>query len=133
MMAPLRSKQYKLPENKHLFCRISKTTSFCPIKCYTQYVSKFGKPSSGHRTGKGQSSSQFQGRAVLKYVHSTGQLYSLPMLVRLCSKSFKLGLRDSRCKTWVYKRQRNQRSNCQHSLKHRESKGIPEKHRLLFQ
>jgi len=27
------------------------------IKCCTQYVSKFGKPSSGHRTVKGQSSS----------------------------------------------------------------------------
>ena len=26
------------------------------LKCCTQYVSKFGKPSSGHRTGKGQSS-----------------------------------------------------------------------------
>ena len=25
-----------------------------PSKCYTQYVSKFGKLSSGHRTGKGQ-------------------------------------------------------------------------------
>ena len=24
------------------------------LKCYTQYASKFGKLSSGHRTGKGQ-------------------------------------------------------------------------------
>ena len=30
-------------------------------KCFTLFVSKFGKPSSGHRTGKGQSSSQFPG------------------------------------------------------------------------
>ena len=29
-------------------------------------------------------------------------------------------------------RQRNQRSNCQHSLDHRECKGIPEKHLLLL-
>ena len=29
-------------------------------KCYTQYVSKFGKLSSGHRRGKGQFSFQFQ-------------------------------------------------------------------------
>ena len=28
------------------------------LKCYTQYVSKFGKLSSGHRTGKGQFSFQ---------------------------------------------------------------------------
>ena len=36
------------------------------LKCCTQYVSKFGKPSNGHRTGKGQSSYQFPRRAVLK-------------------------------------------------------------------
>ena len=31
----------------------------------------------------------------------------------------------------VQKRQRNQRSNCQHLLDHRESKGIPEKYLLV--
>ena len=36
------------------------------LKCCTQYVSKFGKPSSGHRTGKGQFSSQFPKREILK-------------------------------------------------------------------
>ena len=30
------------------------------------------------------------------------------------------------------KKQRNQRSNCQHSLAHIERKGIPEKHLLLL-
>ena len=30
------------------------------LKSYTQYASKFGKLSSGHRTGKGQFSFQFQ-------------------------------------------------------------------------
>ena len=29
-------------------------------KCFTQYASKFGKLSSGHRTGKGQFSFQYQ-------------------------------------------------------------------------
>ena len=43
------------------------------LKCYTQYVSKFGKPSSGHRTGKGQSSSEFARRAVLKKAQTTRQ------------------------------------------------------------
>ena len=33
---------------------------------------------------------------------------------------------------WVYKRQKNQRSNCQHLLDHTESKGIPEKIYFLF-
>ena len=37
------------------------------LKCCIQYISKFGKLSSGHRTGKGQFSFQFQRRAMLKY------------------------------------------------------------------
>ena len=41
-------------------------------------------------------------------------------------------LRTSRCSSWIYKRQRNQRSNCQHPLDHRESKTIPEKYLLLL-
>ena len=35
-------------------------------KCCTQNVRKSGRPSCGHRAGKGQSSSQFPRRAVLK-------------------------------------------------------------------
>ena len=60
------------------------------LKCCTQYVSKLGKPSSCHRTGKGQSSPQPPRRVVLKNVQNTEQLHSSPMLVRLCSKSSKL-------------------------------------------
>ena len=60
------------------------------LNCCTQYVSKFGKSISGHRTGKSQSSSQFPRRAVLKNIQSTRQLHSSPMLLTLCSKSFKL-------------------------------------------
>ena len=60
------------------------------LKCCTQYVSKLGKSSSCHRTGKGQSSPQLPRRVVLKNVQNTGQLHSSPMLVRLCSKSSKL-------------------------------------------
>ena len=45
------------------------------LKCCTQYVSKFGKPSSGHRTGKHQFSSQFPRRAVLKNVQTIGKAY----------------------------------------------------------
>ena len=66
-----------------------------------------------------------------KNVQTTIQLHSLYTLTRLRSKSFKLGFSicepsTPRCTSWVYKRQRNQRSNCQHSLEHGESKGIPE-------
>ena len=60
------------------------------LKCCIQCVSKFGKLSSGHRTGKGQSSSQFPRRAVLKNVQTTRKLHSSSMLIKLCSKSFKL-------------------------------------------
>ena len=60
-------------------------------KCCTQYISKFGRSSSGHSTEKGQSSSQFPRRAVLKNVQTIRQLHCLPMLVRLCSKSCMLG------------------------------------------
>ena len=38
------------------------------LKCYTQHVSKFGKLSSDHKTGKGQLSFQFQRRAMPKNV-----------------------------------------------------------------
>ena len=40
-------------------------------KCYTQYASKFGKLSSGHRTGKGQFSSQSQRKTMPKNVQTT--------------------------------------------------------------
>ena len=37
---------------------------------------------------------------------------------------------NQECSSWIYKRQKNQRSNCQHSLDHRKSKTIPEKNLL---
>ena len=45
-------------------------------KCCTQYASKFGKLSSGHRTGKHQFSFQSQRKAIPKNVQTTAQLYS---------------------------------------------------------
>ena len=46
------------------------------VKCCTQYDSKFGKLSSGHRTGKGQFSFQSQRKAMPKNVLTTAQLHS---------------------------------------------------------
>ena len=37
-------------------------------------------------------------------------------------------LRTSRCTSRIQQKQRNQRSNVQHLLEHRKSKGVPEKH-----
>ena len=51
-------------------------------KCCTQYASKFGKLSSGHRTGKGQFSFQSQRKAMPNNVQTTTQLHSSHMLVK---------------------------------------------------
>ena len=45
-------------------------------------VSKFGKFSSGHRTGKGQFSFQLQRKAMPKNAQTTAQLHSSHTLVR---------------------------------------------------
>ena len=60
-------------------------------KCCTQYPSKFGKLSSGHRTRKGQFSFQSQRKAMLKNAQTTAQLHSSHMLVKQCSKFSKPG------------------------------------------
>ena len=51
-------------------------------KCYTQYVSKFGKLSSVLRTGKDQLSFQSQRKAMPKNAQASAQLYSSHMLVK---------------------------------------------------
>ena len=60
-------------------------------KCCTQYVSKFGKLSSGHRTGKGQFSFQSQRKAKPKNAQTTAHLHSSHTLVKSCSKFSKPG------------------------------------------
>ena len=45
-------------------------------KCYTHYANKFGKLSSGHRTGKSQFSFQSQRKAMPKNAQTTTQLHS---------------------------------------------------------
>ena len=62
-------------------------------KCCTQYASKFGKLSSGHRTGKGQFSFQSQRKAMPKNV----QLHSSHTLPKERSKFSKPGFNS----TWT--------------------------------
>ena len=68
----------------------------------------------------------------------TMQLYPFCcILARLCSKSLKVDFSNTWTENFCMynlasKRQRDQRSKCQHSLDNGESKGIPEKHILLF-
>ena len=66
-------------------------TELVGYECCTQYVSKSGKLSSGHRTRKGRLPFQSQRRAMPKNVQTTIQLCSFHTLPRLCSKSFKVG------------------------------------------
>ena len=73
-----------------------------------------------------------QGQRMFKLLHS------IHMLAKECSKFSKLGFNSTWTKNFqthkldLEKRQRNQRSNCQHPLDHQKSKGIPEKHLLLL-
>ena len=106
-------------------------------KCCTQYVSKFGKCSSGHRTGKGQFSLQSQRKAMPKNAQTTTELHSSHMLVKWCSKFFKPGFSNM----WTIKVQmlklvlektEEPEVNCQHPLDHQKSKRVPEKRLFLL-
>ena len=52
------------------------------VKCFTQHACKFGKFSSGHKTGKGQFSLQSQRKAMPKDVQTTAQLHSSQTLAK---------------------------------------------------
>ena len=52
------------------------------VKGCTQYANKFGKLSSGHRTGKGQFSFQFQRKAMPKNAQTTSQIHSSHTLAK---------------------------------------------------
>ena len=52
------------------------------VECCTQYVSKFGKLSSGHKTGKCHFSFHSQRKTMPKNVQTTAQLYSSHTLVK---------------------------------------------------
>ena len=56
---------------------------------------------------------------------------SKAMLKILQARLQQYELRTSRCSNWIWKKQRNQKSNCQHPLDDRKIKRIPEEHLLL--
>ena len=96
--------------------------------------SKFGKPSCGYRTGKGQFSFKYQRKAMSKECSN----YSTIAIILRASKVM-LKILQGRLQKYIncelpdvqagfsLKRQRNQRSNCQHPLDHRKSKTVPGK------
>ena len=75
--ASLRTKQVEVMEFLLSYFKSSKTML---LKCCIQYARKFGKLSSGHRTGKGQFSFQSHRRAMRKNAETTAQLHSSHML-----------------------------------------------------
>ena len=94
------------------------------VKVLHSICQQIWKLSSGHRTGKGQFSFQSQRRAMPK-------MFKLPdnCTYFICQQgnaqnpssqsSAAREPRTSRLSSWVQKRQRNQRSDCQHLLDHR--------------
>ena len=110
-----------------------------PLVCmyHLVWMCKFGKFSNGHRILKCQFSFQSQRRTMLKNVQTIVPLHSFHMLERLGTKSFKLGFSSMWEENYrLYKldleKAEGPEINGQHSLDHRESNGIPEKHILLL-
>ena len=64
------------------------------VKLWHSICSKFGKLSSGHRTGKGQFSFQSQRRAMSKNVQPPAQLHSFHMLARKAQNLSSLGFKE---------------------------------------
>ena len=72
----------KASQSDRIPAKLSQILKDDAVNCCTQYASKFGKFSSGHRTGKGQFSFQSQRRALPKNVQTTAQLRSFHTLER---------------------------------------------------
>ena len=111
------------------------------LKCCTQYVSKFGKLSSGHRTGNNQFSFQSQRKATPKKGNAKEcSNYGTIALISHASRAM-LKVLQARLQQYVnrelpavqagFRKGRGTR-NCQHLLDHGKSKRVPEKYLLLL-
>ena len=72
----------KASEGDRIPAELFKVLKMMLLKCCTQYASKVGKLSSGHRTGKSQFSFESQRRAMPKNAQTTAQLHSFRMLAK---------------------------------------------------
>ena len=111
-----------------------KTWKMILWRCCAQYASKFGKISSGHRTGKGPFSFQSQRKPMPKNAQTTTQLHSSHTLV-IMLKILQARLQQymnhelayvPACFMNFHMFQRNKRSICQHLLDHEKRKRVPE-------
>ena len=106
-------------------------------KCCTQYASKFGKLSSGHRTGKVQFFLPIPKKGYVKECSN----YRTIALISQASKVM-LKILQARLQQYMnqelpdiqagFRKDRGTRDNCQHLLDHQKSKRVPEKHLLLL-
>ena len=105
-------------------------------KCCTQYARKSGKLISGHRTGKisfHSNPKERQCQRMFKLLHNCTHFTCEQSNAQNSPSqaSTVRELRTCRYSSWIQKRQRNQRSNCQHLMDHRKSKRVLEKHLFL--
>ena len=107
-------------------------------KCYTQYASKLGKFSSGHRTGQGQFSFQSHRMAMPKNVQTATQFHSSHSSRKTVLKSLQARLQPyMNCElTGVqvgFRKGRGTRDQIANiCLDHQKSMKIPEKHLFLL-
>ena len=108
-----------------------------PLKCCTQYVSKFKKLSNDPRIAKDKYSFQSQRNALSKTVQTSVQLLSFHMLPSLCLKSFKLGFSNMWTEKFQmyklgFKEAEEPEIKLPTSVVSGESKGVPEKYVLVL-
>ena len=107
-------------------------------KCFTQQASKFGKVSSGHRTGKLSVFISFPKKGNTKECSNYCTIAHISHPSKVMLKILHARLQQyvnhelPDVQAGFRKRQRNQRSNCQHLLDHWKSKRVPEKHLFLL-
>ena len=105
-------------------------------KCCTQYVSKFGELSSGHRTGKGSVCIPVPKKGIAKECSNYRTIalnLSKVMLKILQARLQQYVNRElPNVQAGFRKGKRNQRSNCGHLLDRWKSKRVPKKHLFLL-
>ena len=78
----LRKHHYKASEGDGIPVELVQVLKDDAVKVLHSIYSKFGKLSSGHKTGKGQYSFQSQRKAMPKNAQTTTQLHSFHMLAK---------------------------------------------------
>ena len=100
-------------------------------KCCTQYASKFGKLSSGPRTGKGQFSLQSQRKAIpknAKLPHNCTISHASKVMLKILQARLQQYVNRELpdVPAGFRKGRGTERPNCQHLLDHRKSKRVSE-------